>query len=49
LNLKFNNILDEDYETAGYYKPWEDNSGPEGNYYFPAAGCNFVAGLRLGF
>jgi iron complex outermembrane recepter protein len=49
LNLRANNILDEEYETAGYYKPWEDNSGPEGNYYFPATGRNFVAGLRLGF
>jgi len=49
LILRVNNILNEEYETAGYYKSWKDNSGPEGNYYFPAAGRNFVAGLRLFF
>ncbi len=44
LNLKANNILNEEYETAGYYDSWADEK-----YYFPAAGRNFVAGLRLGF
>lgn len=44
LNLRVNNILDEEYETAGYYDSWADEK-----YYFPAAGRNFVVGLRLGF
>jgi len=48
LNLRINNILDKEYETAGYYDPW---GGPEwsgANYYFPAAGRNFMAGVRVG-
>ncbi len=49
LNLKVNNILDEEYETAGYYDPWGSDYEPPGNYYWPAAGRNFIAGLRLGF
>jgi len=44
LNLRVNNILDEEYETAGYYDSWANEK-----YYFPAAGRNFVVGLRLGF
>jgi len=44
LNLRINNILDKEYETAGYYDSWE-----EANYYFPAAGRNFMLGLRVGF
>ncbi len=49
LNLKANNILDEEYETAGYYDPWGGPDWSGANYYWPAAGRNFVAGLRLGF
>lgn len=49
LNLKVNNILDEKYETAGYYDPWGGQDWSGANYYWPAAGRNFVAGLRLGF
>ena len=43
LNVRVNNILDKEYETAGYYDSWE-----EANYYFPAAGRNFMAGVRIG-
>ena len=49
LNLRVNNILDEEYETAGYYNPWGGADWSGANYYWPAAGRNFVAGLRLGF
>ncbi len=49
LNLKVNNILDEEYETAGYYNAWGGENWEGANYYWPAAGRNFVAGLRLGF
>ncbi|MCF7858517.1 MAG: TonB-dependent receptor [Candidatus Cloacimonetes bacterium] len=44
LNLKINNILDEEYETAGYYDTWSETS-----YYWPAAGRNYVVGVRLSF
>ncbi len=44
MNVRVNNILDEEYETAGYHDSWTDEK-----YFFPAAGCNFVAGLRIGF
>jgi len=49
LNMKVNNILDEEYETAGYYNAWGGENWEGANYYWPAAGRNFVAGLRLGF
>ncbi|MDP8269205.1 MAG: TonB-dependent receptor [Candidatus Tenebribacter davisii] len=49
LNLKANNILDKEYETAGYYDPWGGEDWTGANYYWPAAGRNFVAGLRVGF
>ncbi|MEA2095669.1 MAG: TonB-dependent receptor [Candidatus Cloacimonadota bacterium] len=49
LNLKVKNILDEEYETAGYYNAWGGPDWSGANYYWPAAGRNFVAGLRLGF
>ncbi|MCD4796543.1 MAG: TonB-dependent receptor [Candidatus Cloacimonetes bacterium] len=49
LNLRINNILDKEYETAGYYDSWGSVYGPPGNYYFPAAGRNFMAGVRVGF
>jgi len=44
LNLKVNNLLDKEYETSGYYDSWEG-----ANYYFPGAGRNIIAGLRVGF
>ncbi len=40
--LKINNLLDAEYETAGYYDPWSNQ-----NYYWPAAGRNIYAGLQL--
>jgi len=49
LNLSVNNALDKKYETAGYIKSWEDEYGPEGNYYWPAAERNLMVGLRVGF
>ncbi|NQT65778.1 MAG: TonB-dependent receptor [FCB group bacterium] len=49
LNLRVNNILDEEYETAGYYDPWGGPDWTGANYYWPAAGRNFVAGIRVGF
>lgn len=49
LNIRLNNILNEEYETAGYYDPWGGQDWSGANYYWPAAGRNFIAGLRLGF
>ncbi|NQV18271.1 MAG: TonB-dependent receptor [Armatimonadetes bacterium] len=49
LNLRVNNILDKEYETAGYYDPWGGPNWSGANYYFPAAGRNFMAGVRVGF
>jgi len=56
LNLKVNNLLDKKYETSGYYEGYEYyNSASDsyyhwgGNKFWPVAGRNFVAGLRLGF
>ena len=39
--LKINNLLDEEYETAGYYY--------YGNYYWPAAGRSIYAGVTVEF
>ncbi len=49
LNVRVNNILDKEYETAGYYDPWGGPDWSGANYYFPAAGRNFIAGIRVGF
>jgi len=49
LNLKVNNLLDKEYETAGYYDPWGGPDWSGANYYFPGAGRNFIAGVRVGF
>ncbi|MDP8203009.1 MAG: TonB-dependent receptor [Candidatus Tenebribacter mawsonii] len=56
LNLRINNILNEEYETAGYYEGYEYYNSVSDSFYhlgesefWPAAGRNFVAGLRLGF
>ncbi len=49
LNIRLNNILNEEYETAGYYNAWGGENWEGANYYWPAAGRNFIAGLRLGF
>jgi iron complex outermembrane receptor protein len=49
LNFRVNNLLDKEYETAGYYDPWGGPDWSGANYYFPAAGRNFVAGIRVGF
>jgi len=44
LHLRFNNLLDKEYETSGYYDSWEGE-----NYYYPGAGRNLIAGIRVGF
>ncbi len=49
LSFRINNILDEKYETAGYYDPWGGPDESGGNYYWPAAGRNFMARVRVGF
>lgn len=49
LSFRINNILDKEYETAGYYDPWGGPDWNGANYYFPAAGRNFMFGLRVGF
>ncbi|MBL7149812.1 MAG: TonB-dependent receptor [Candidatus Cloacimonetes bacterium] len=49
LNVRINNILDEEYETAGYYDPWGGPDWSGANYYWPAADRNFMAGIRVGF
>jgi len=49
LNARVNNIFDEIYETAGYYDPWGGENGEGANYYWPAAGRNVAAGLRVSF
>ncbi|MCK4654725.1 MAG: TonB-dependent receptor, partial [Candidatus Cloacimonetes bacterium] len=49
LTFRVNNLLDEEYETAGYYDSWGSVYGPAGNYYWSAAGRNFMAGIRVGF
>ncbi len=41
LTLQLNNVLNEKYYTAGYYDAWAG-----GNYYWPAAEFNWIAGLR---
>lgn len=44
LTFKINNILDHEYETAGYYDSWSEK-----NFYWPAAGRNFITSLRITF
>ncbi len=44
VNLKINNLLDKEYETAGYYDAWAGE-----NYYYPGAGRNVIAGVRMNF
>lgn len=40
--LKINNLLDSQYETAGYYDDWNSVA-----YYYPAAGRHFYAALQV--
>jgi len=49
LDLKVNNLLEIEYETSGYYDPWGGPDWSGANYYFPGAGRNIIAGLRVGF
>lgn len=41
ISLFVNNLLDETYETAGYYDSWAGE-----NYYWPGAGRNFFINLE---
>ncbi len=43
VSLRLNNLLDERYFTAGYYDSWTNE-----NFYWPGAGFNVTAGLRVG-
>jgi iron complex outermembrane receptor protein len=49
VNLKVNNLLYKEYETSGYYDPWGGPDWSGANYYFPAAGRNLIAGVRVRF
>jgi len=49
INFRVNNLFDKEYETAGYYNAWDDPDSPAGNYYWPGAGRNFMAGVRAIF
>jgi iron complex outermembrane receptor protein len=42
--LHVRNVLDEEYETSGYYDGWG-----AGNYKLPAAGRNFLVGVHYDF
>ena len=42
--LKIINILDEKYETAGYYDPWSETA-----FYYPAAPRNYYLGINFYF
>ena len=41
IQFSINNLLDEKYETSGYFY--------EGSYYYPGAERNYYLGLTLGF
>ena len=42
LTLRINNLLDSEYETAGYYDSWYNTA-----YYWPGAGRNFYASIQV--
>ncbi len=42
LMLKINNLLDANYETAGYYDSWYNTA-----YFWPGAGRNFYASIEV--
>ncbi len=44
VELRVRNVMDARYETGGYYDGWG-----AGNYYLPAAGRNYLAGVRCEF
>ena len=48
--LLFNNVLNERYESNGASYPYiSENKVVNDNYYFPQAGRNFLAGMRVRF
>lgn len=49
LQLMLNNIFSEKYEPNGYTYAYILEGAPQAdNYYFPMAGFNFMAGIRIG-
>jgi len=55
-NLKVNNLLNNEYKTSGYHEGYELYSIDSNqyyhwgeNFYFPGAGRNIIAGIRMGF
>ena len=49
LNLMVNNIFDVEYESNGYAFGYVDSEEYREVYYYPQAGINFLAGLKLRF
>lgn len=50
LQLMLNNIFNEKYEPNGYTYAYTAGGEPsQVNYYFPMAGFNVMAGIRIGF
>ena len=46
-DLHLRNVLDEVYETSGYWDPWEGDDGEA--FLVPAAGRNFLASVACDF
>ncbi|MCF7919692.1 MAG: TonB-dependent receptor [Candidatus Cloacimonetes bacterium] len=49
LQLRLNNAFNLEYETAGYLDDGDGEDDYNDNFYYPAAGRNFTAGIRLSF
>ncbi len=47
LDLRVRNVLDAEYATGGYWDEWD--AADPGNHVFPAAGRNWLAGVRYEF
>lgn len=47
LDLRVRNVLDAAYATGGYWDEWD--AADPGNHVFPAAGRNWLAGVRYEF
>jgi hypothetical protein len=43
------NVMDLEYETAGYLDDYDGDWEYDDNFYYPAAGRNFTAAIRLLF
>jgi len=49
ISLLVNNILDAEYSSNGYTYSYVFGSPITENFFYPQAGTNFLAGLRLSF